>query len=126
MLNGMKKKLTPRERLAEAINQRMAEIPINLTGLALKSETNPISVRRLRSADEHNTRPDTMRKVAAALGWTPTSCEHILNGHAPTLQSGPSNAEQIALLGAIDASGLSLEDRQHVQSIVDNIKKLKG
>jgi DNA-binding Xre family transcriptional regulator len=125
MLDGVKK-LTPRERLAEAINERMAEIPVNLTDLAAKSGTSAITVRRLRTATGYNLRPDTMRKIASALGWTPMSCEDILKGHGPTLKAGPSHAEQILLLGAIDATGLSPEERQHVQSIVDDIKKLKG
>ncbi len=122
----MSKTETPRQRLAEHINARMAEIPITITELVIRSDVNAISIRRLRTADEHNTQQNTLRKVSIGLGWTATSAENILAGKEATLAPSESMSQRIALVGAIDATGLTNEQRTQIQAFVNLIKDANG
>jgi hypothetical protein len=122
----MSKAKSPRQRLAEHINARMAEIPINITELVIRSDVNAISIRRLRTADEHNTQQNTLRKVSIGLGWTATSAEDVLAGKEATLALSETMSQRIALLGAIDATGLTNEQRTQIQAFVNLIREANG
>ena len=77
-------------RLAEALKARRAELDITqreLTDLAKMSFSayTPIETQR----QQYVPSTKTLRRIAVALGWTPTSCELILAGKKPVIATNP-------------------------------------
>ena len=78
--------------VAERVVARMAEIPIEQAELARKAGVSDPVVRSLMTGRQRaeNPRPGPIRKVSAALGWTPDSIERILAGDEPVTLPAPA------------------------------------
>lgn len=94
------------KQVADHVNARMAEIPIDQAELARRAGVSHPTVRGLMKGKPRaeDPRPGPLRKVSVALGWTPDSIDRILAGGTPRLARTPRPASSTeARLAALEA-----------------------
>jgi transcriptional regulator with XRE-family HTH domain len=82
--------------VATAISARMADLVIDQAELARRADVSDATVRALmRARPRGEPRPNNLRKVSAALGWTPDSIDRILAGDDPVDAMPPQPADEL-------------------------------
>lgn len=71
------------ERVAAAINARMAELPVSQKELADEAGVSVATIRKLQNATQGRYQRHVMARIAGALRWRPDGIERLLRGEDP-------------------------------------------
>jgi hypothetical protein len=94
--------------VAEAINERVAELGWRQRELAERSHVSPAIVREIqRHTTERRRSPRTLESLSVTLGWEPQHLESVLKGHRPLTVT-----EQVTGNGELPTSRLDAIDQR--------------
>jgi transcriptional regulator with XRE-family HTH domain len=97
--------------VAEAINERVAELGWRQRELAERSHVSPAIVREIqRHTIERRRSPRTLESLSVTLGWEPQHLESVLKGRRPPTATEPAIANGEVPTSRLDAIELRLDE----------------
>jgi len=90
--------------VAEAINERVAELGWRQGELAERSHVSVAIVREIqRQTVERRRSPRTLESLSVALGWEPEHLDSVLKGHEPPTPGKPADGSRETTSSRLDA-----------------------
>jgi transcriptional regulator with XRE-family HTH domain len=106
----------------DAIDDRMRSLAMSQADLVRASGVSDTTVRPVMKGTEGNYRPESLRRISRALGWTAESIEEILTGGEATLARASSGQPTVdRLLDAV--SELTDDEREQLIAIAETFRR---
>jgi transcriptional regulator with XRE-family HTH domain len=109
----------------DAVSSRMRSLAMSQADLVRASGVSDTTVRPVMNGKPGNYRPESLRRISLALGWTAESIEEVLGGGEPTIARPTATAPQVdRLLDAV--SELTDDEREQLIAIAETFRRKRG